>query len=364
MKKLPEYPTPYVLFDKSIIKQNIELFEKGIPGVEIRYAMKSNPYKELCKEVNDGGAGFEIASVGELQILKGLGVPPDKIIFSAPIKLPEHIEMVNKYGVKEYIVDCIEEAEKLGKHAPGSRVLVRIEVDEDGSIFSLKDKFGAYGDQVMPIFEKAKELGLEPSGIAFHVGSQALNPEAWSKGLEVAKEHISSLEKVGIKITTIDIGGGFPFNYEAGELQLDDVFESINRTITRLELEELRIIIEPGRAMCANSMDLITSVIQRTSRHNEWLYLDAGTYNWVFEAMEFQGGLKFDISQIEPRTNELTKYTVGGPTCDSIDTISKLCELPEDIAVGDKIVIKNVGGYSYAFASTFNGFEVPKIYEI
>lgn len=364
MKNYPEYPTPYVLFNKNIIKQNVNLFEKGLPGVQIRYAMKSNPYKQLCEEVAKNGAGFEIASVGELEILKSVAVPAEKIIFSAPIKPAQHIKQVFDYGVKDYIVDCIEEVDKLSEHAPGSRVMVRVEVDEDGSIFSLKDKFGAYDEQVVPIFRRIKELNLEPSGIAFHVGSQALNPEAWSKGLHVVKDHIDALEKEGIKVSTLDIGGGFPFNYEAGELQLEDIFDSINRTIDKLGLNDMQLIVEPGRAMCANSMDLVTSVVQRTKRHNEWLYLDAGTYNWVFEAMDFQGGLKFAISQIDSRTDELVRFTVGGPTCDSIDTISKASDLPGDIKIGDRVLIENVGGYSYAFASNFNGFEVPKIYDI
>lgn len=364
MKIFPEYPTPYVLFDKNIIKQNVNLFEKGLPGVNIRYAMKSNPYKGLCQEVADNGAGFEIASVGELEILKEIGVQADKIIFSAPVKIESHIKEVFDYGVREYIVDCLEEVEKLAENAPNSKVMVRVEVDEDGSIFSLKDKFGAYDEQVIPIFKRITELGLEPHGIAFHVGSQALNPEAWAKGIHSVKEHLDALGSLGIKLSALDIGGGFPFNYDAGELQLNEIFESINRALDKLGLTDMQIIVEPGRAMCANSMNLITSVVQRTKRHNEWLYLDAGTYNWVFEAMDFQGGLKFAISQIDPRTDALVRFTVGGPTCDSIDTISKASDLPEDVKVGDRVLIENVGGYSYAFASKFNGFEVPKIYDI
>lgn len=363
MKTHPDHRTPFVLLNTSIIKQNIKLFEAGIPRCQIRYAMKSNPHPSVLKTVLESSAGFEIASSGELELLKKLKVEPGKIIFSAPVKKPDDIKEAFEYGVKAFVADCTQEVDKLAKYAPGSLLMVRVQADEEGSVFTLKEKFGAEPSETFSIIEYAASIGLKPIGLTFHVGSQAMNTEAWSKGLKTAHEIIGSVAKSGIKMNSVDIGGGFPFNYASGQLELDEAFKSIRGTIQQLEMNDLEILLEPGRALVANSMDLTTTVTLRSQRGSQnWVYLDAGTYNWVFEAMEFQGGLKFGIEQTDPRTDISSSFTVGGPTCDSIDVIRRNCLLPEDIKEGDRVVIRNVGAYSYSFGSSFNGFAVPQVY--
>jgi ornithine decarboxylase len=227
----------------------------------------------------------------------------------------------------------------------------------------MSEKFGVLPAEALGLVKEAVELELKFVGIAFHVGSQAENLAQWRTAIEEVKEVIVELMENDIRLEFLNIGGGYPESYRTAETpSLQDIAAEVRSVVAELPYE-LDLYVEPGRRLVANAATLTVSVIARLERNEEnWLFLDAGAYSGVFEAMVFQGNMRFDIDSPPDRTGKTTLFVLTGPTCDSLDTISYNAELPDDIQEGDKLVIKNVGAYSLCFATEFNGFEIPKAY--
>lgn len=362
-RHLEKLQTPYFSFDLAKINANYHEFLSLFPGVKVFYAMKSNSQLEVLKSLKDEGCGFEIASTGELAKLLEIGVNPSKIIYSNPVKSSQSVDLAFKKGIKKYSFDSLQEVHKLAKHAPGSEVFLRIAVSEYGSRFSMSEKFGVLPAEAAVLARQAIEHGLKLVGVAFHVGSQAENLAQWRTAIDEVQSVIDELHDMGIKLEFLNIGGGYPESYKMSETpQLEEIAHEVLSAMSDLPYK-LDLYVEPGRRLVANAATLTVSVIARLERNEEnWLFLDAGAYSGVFEAMVFQGNMRFDIDPPKNRTGQKTLFVLTGPTCDSLDTISYNAELPEDIQEGDKLVIKNVGAYSLCFATEFNGFEIPKAY--
>lgn len=327
--------------------------------------MKSNPLSEILSTLSEVGCGFEIASTGELDKLLFLDVDPSRIIYSNPVKSRDSIAYAFGNGVGSFSFDSEQELQKLAEHAPGANVYMRVAVSESGSRFSMSEKFGVLLSQATDLALKVANFELNLVGLAFHVGSQAENSGQWQAAIAEVGEVIRELESEGIKLDFLNIGGGFPESYLEGQTpRLSDIATEVHAAIQQLPYT-LRLYMEPGRRMVANSATLTTKVIARLERNKEnWLFLDTSAYNSVFEAMIFQGNMRYNIDPPNNRTGVPTNFVLTGPTCDSLDTISYNAQLPGDIQEGDSLVIKNVGAYSLTFASEFNGFEIPKAYFI
>lgn len=360
---LEKLQTPYFSFDLARVNANYHEFLTLLPGVKVFYAMKSNSAPEILQSLHEEGSGFEIASTGELDKLLKIGVSPDKIIYSNPVKSKQSIDSAYRQGIRKFSFDSSQELRKLAEYAPGSEVFLRIAVSEYGSRFSMSEKFGVLPAEALGLVKEAVELELKFVGIAFHVGSQAENLAQWRTAIEEVKEVIVELMENDIRLEFLNIGGGYPESYRTAETpSLQDIAAEVRSVVAELPYE-LDLYVEPGRRLVANAATLTVSVIARLERNEEnWLFLDAGAYSGVFEAMVFQGNMRFDIDSPPDRTGKTTLFVLTGPTCDSLDTISYNAELPDDIQEGDKLVIKNVGAYSLCFATEFNGFEIPKAY--
>lgn len=361
------HQTPFFIFSKKTISAKLKEFEKNFPGADIYYAMKANAEEELLKTISKAGVGFEAASKYELDMLKEINVPAEKIIYGTSVKPASHIKDFFDYGVDTFAFDSMQELQKIASVAPGSKVYVRVIVNETGSVFQFSHKFGTDKENIVPFLQKTKELGLIPYGISFHVGSQASNPMAWVNALKEIKEPIEELEKIGIKIEVINLGGGFPCKYLSSENAptIEEIAKHTLDAYRKLSLKP-KLAIEPGRAVVAESGILITSVIARVEREeNTWLFLDAGVYSGLFEAMAYQGSTRYQITSLRPSydSGEMM-FALAGPTGDSPDIITKEAMLPKDIDVGDKLIIHNVGAYSLPAASKFNGFPKPDVYFI
>ncbi len=360
---LKKLQTPYFSFDLAQINANYHEFLSLFPGVKVFYAMKSNSQLEVLKSLHDEGCGFEIASTGELAKLLDIGVSPAKIIYSNPVKSSSSIELAFEKGIKKFSFDSLQEVHKLAKHAPGCEVFLRIAVSEYGSRFSMSEKFGVLPTEAVSLAKQAVEHGLKLVGVAFHVGSQAENLAQWRTAIDEVRSVIEELHELGIRLDFLDIGGGYPELYNMTEVpSLGEIASEALSAVRDLPYK-LDLYVEPGRRLVANAATLTVSVIARLERKEEnWLFLDAGAYSGVFEAMVFQGNMRFDIEPPPNRNGQNTLFVLTGPTCDSLDTISYSAELPDDIQEGDRLVIKNVGAYSLCFATEFNGFEIPKAY--
>ena len=362
-----KYKTPFFLFNKRKIIENYQKFKKLFPNSTIHYAMKANSEQGVLKTLSEIGASFEVASKYELNMLKKLKVLPGRMVYGTSVKPISHIKEFYQYGVDRFAFDSPQELEKIAAVAPKSRVYVRTIANDTGSVFKFSEKFGTDTASIIPLLRRAKELGLKPYGISFHVGSQASDSNAWANTIESLRSIIQDLKEVGITLEILNLGGGYPCQYTSTEVvpSLEEIAENALAQYKKLKPKP-KLILEPGRGIIADSGILVVSVIARVERRGStWLFLDAGVYNGLFETMAYQGSTRYPITSIRPvgDAGEML-YALAGPTGDSPDVITREVLLPQDVQVGDKLVIHNVGAYGLPTVSPFNGFPKPAVYFI
>ena len=359
------HETPFFMFSRKAIQERYREFQHLFPHATIHYAMKADDEKEILACLAEVGASFEAASVYELHLLKALHVPPDRILYGTSVKPASHIREFHEYGVNRFAFDSIQEIEKIAHIAPKARVYVRVSVNDTGSIYRFSEKFGTVHENIVPLLIRARELGLEHYGISFHVGSQAGNSAAWANAIESLIPILKHLEELGLPIEILDIGGGYPAPYPSNEnnITLEEIAHSIEKACKKLPYKP-RLIMEPGRAMVAESAVLVASAIARVDRiEHTWLFLDAGVYNGLFESLAYQGSVRYRMTCLRPSfdVGEAT-FALAGPTGDSWDVVSREVHLPADIGVGDRIAFHDVGAYNLVMVGRFNGFPKPAVH--
>jgi len=350
--------TPFLLIDSDTVREKVSLIGQQIKDSKVFYAVKANPDRKILRFLNDLNLGFEISSEGELEILASLGVGPERIISSNPVKSLKFLRLASSYGINYFSYDSEDEIEKLSTYAPHCNVYVRLSVPNEGSEWPLSKKFGVELDEAAALLSAAKEKGLNPVGITFHVGSQCTNIYNWHIALDKARALWGKAEKNGIKLTLLNIGGGYPINYTKHVISIDEIEKQVNNLIYDLFPEDVEIHIEPGRAVVGDAGVLVTTVIGKASRSDEdWLYIDVGVFNGLMESV---GGITYSyIVESYKHARSKKRWTLAGPSCDSFDVIDKNVALPEP-NIGNLILILSSGAYTISYASEFNGFSIPK----
>jgi ornithine decarboxylase len=343
--------------DKKIILRKLEQFHQAMPNARIFYALKTNPHWRIARMLQASGKGFEVSSEEELNLLLRCGVSPQRIISSNPLKSPQFIKAAHAAGVKYFAFDSPDEVEKLSQFAPGSNVYVRLSVSNEGSRWPLGGKFGAEREQAVELITQAARGPLIPCGITFHVGSQCTDEMSWVSAIKKSRLVWSAVEREGISLWMLNIGGGFPIEYTESIPPIDRIATVIEETLRQEFPTGVEIFIEPGRAIVGEAGILVSTVIAKARRDGQnWLYLDVGVFNGLMESI---GGFRY--SMVADRDGPLRKWVVAGPSCDSFDVISNEVELPE-LQIGDKVYISSAGAYTTAYASRFNGFPTPNTY--
>lgn len=349
---------PYLLIDRETLKEKISLIGKGIKNSKVFYAVKANPDIEVLRFLNNFNIGFEIASEGELAILKQLNVEPERIITSNPVKTFKFLKEAVDYGIDYYAFDSRAEVEKLAKYAPNKKVYVRLSVPNEGSEWPLSKKFGVEMEEAVELLIYAKQKGLDPVGITFHVGSQCSNVYNWHTAIDKARQVKELAEKAGIKIRMLNIGGGYPIEYTRKVPSIETIESKISCLLEQY-FPDIEIFIEPGRAVVGDAGVFVARIIGKAQRGNEhWLYIDVGVFNGLMESI---GGIKYQY--IVGSRGEEKEWTIAGPSCDSFDVIDRGVVLPEP-DVGSLILILSAGAYTISYASEFNGFSIPKTFLI
>lgn len=358
-QSVKKYGMPIMLIRRTILEKQFQRFKKNLPQVLPYYAIKANPNPEIIKTFARLGSNFDVASAREMDLVLSLKVSPRRIIFANTIKSNEDIAAAHKANVNLMTFDNEAELYKIAKYAPGSRVLIRIKVGNAGSIVELSLKFGAEPKHAAFLLRKARALGLQPLGVAFHVGSQCTNIANYTQALEIAAQIFREAKTEGMALRMLDIGGGFPIRHFDREKQIvfEDIARKIQNELSRLFDPRVKVIAEPGRFFAGPAGILVTKVVGRAFRDNKnYYYINDGVYG------DFSG-IAFDHCKYELKTlRRGHKYlsTVAGPTCDSFDIISLTEELPE-LDLGNVIYAKNIGAYSSASAvQGFNGFMPAK----
>jgi ornithine decarboxylase len=346
---------PYLLIDREVVREKVEVIGKQIRNSRVFYAVKANPDSEVLDFLNGLGIGFEIASEGELQILAALGVEPGRIITSNPVKTFTFLEQAASYGVGYYAFDSTVEVEKMARFVPGANVYVRLSVPNEGSEWPLSKKFGVETDEAADLLSFAAERGLNPVGITFHVGSQCTNIHNWNTALDKAKRLWEVAEERGLTLKMLNIGGGYPIRYTKSVVDIATIDRKIDAVLRQRFPPGVEVFIEPGRAVIGDAGIFVATVIGKALRGDEhWLYIDVGVFNGLMESV---GGIRYTYvvgSRSAPR-----RWTIAGPSCDSFDVIDRDVELPEP-EVGNRLLILSSGAYTVSYASEFNGFAIPK----
>ncbi|MBI5641097.1 MAG: type III PLP-dependent enzyme [Nitrospirae bacterium] len=353
--KSTDLEPPYLLIDKTRLQRKAHSIGRNIKNSKVFYAVKANGDIEILKLINRMGLGFEIASEGELESLASIGVDKEKIITSNPIKSFRFLRSAAEYGVPYYSFDSKDEVRKLRDYVPGCNVYVRLSVPNEGSEWPLSKKFGVELDAAEELLLYARKKGLKPIGLTFHVGSQCTNIYNWNSALDKAKILWDRMAKEGIKLSVLNIGGGYPIRYRKSVVDISSIDKNINSLIYEKFPRNTQIFIEPGRAVVGDAGVFVSKVIGRAKREDEdWLYIDVGVFHGLMESV---GGIKY--SYIVQGSKQVRKWTLAGPSCDSFDVIDRDIFLPEP-EIGDLVLILSSGAYTTSYASEFNGFSIPK----
>lgn len=355
-----EHETPFLLLDLDVVRRKYREIQRSIDGVEVFYAIKANDHPAILKALAAEGSCFEISSLVELEALQKLGVPADCIASFNPIKTPKFIAAMHGYGSLLLAVDSFEELRKLAKDCPNSAVCVRLNVENEGSDWPLDDKFGVEPFEALPLLRRARELGLAPAGLTFHVGSQCRDAGSWRKAIERCAGVWQEAAAEGMKLSVLSLGGGIPAWHGKPMPTIVEIGSVIRDALQEHCLSAkhgVRLIVEPGRGIVAEAAIMATSVIAKARRGGtEWVYVDAGVFNALMETI---AGFTYELTSTRQRP--LRTVTLAGPSCDSVDVMMRDVELPE-VEVGDRLLVHNAGAYTTVYASSFNGFPPPAVY--
>jgi ornithine decarboxylase len=357
-----DYPTPYLLMDLATIGRQYKRFKALLPDVAVHYAVKCNPDPRIVTYLHDLGSKFEIASSAELRMLMAQGVPAADAIYSNPVRPAAHIQTAATAGIDKFAIDSELELRKLARYVPGACIYIRLAMAPANSKVPSEGKFGVTACHAASLMRQAVNLGLNPYGLAFHVGSQMQNPAEFGAAIEQAGRLLSQLRDTGITLKFLDLGGGFPACYQDDVPDLADYAAVINRALAEHLPYQVDLAIEPGRALVSNGGVMVTRVIGVADRAGQrWVHLDAGAFNGFMEALETGNQLRFPLadSRASPRQGI---FNLTGPSCDSQDTIMFNAELSDDIALDDLVYVYAAGAYTTSYASRFNGFDIPQTY--
>lgn len=341
--------TPYFQYFPEEVAKNIHLFNKFVEnGVEVCYAVKANNYPPIIRQFVEQGYGFDVASKEEIDFMLQHGAQPEKLCFSAPTKLVADLECASSLGIRYYAFDSEAEVDKIFRYTDDPLLFARIAVDSDEADYDLSDIFGMSEEYYCSLLDKARRNRWPLYGLTFHVGSQNHSISAWYKALDKMERLVEISREYGIQIECINIGGGIP---QRNHPKVKPVEYYIDRIIARLKLCTKRtgitkFIVEPGRALVANTMNLTAQVVNiKPYKSPPILVLDVSVYLGLIEALE-----GFDINVQVPdehlRTGKKKIFKVTGLSCSGTDIIQPRCLLPADIKIGDTVVLPDMGAYT------------------
>ncbi|MFA6937823.1 MAG: type III PLP-dependent enzyme [Treponema sp.] len=363
--------TPNIVINLQTIKMNFIKLRDSFPYAHIYYAVKANPGAPVLKLLDTLGSNFDIASRYELDHVLSLGISPDRLSYGNTIKKAKDIEYFYKKGVRMFATDSKDDLKNLAQYAPGSRVYVRILVENSVTAdWPLSRKFGCHSDMAYNLIVMAKQMGLTPYGISFHVGSQQRDIGQWNDAIAKTKYLFTSLEEEeGIKLSMINMGGGFPAHYITPTNELADYAGEITRYLHDDFADDVpMIVLEPGRSLVGDSGILASEVVLISRKNNtalsRWVYQDTGLFNGLIETIN--ESIKYPVitTKDEEGTRE-GEVILAGPTCDSMDIMyeNEKYKLPLTLTEGDKLYWLSTGAYTSTYASVgFNGFPPIKTY--
>ena len=350
---LERFGSPLLVIDCDVIRRQYAALAAALPGVDLHYALKPLPDIDVVRTLAALGSGFDLATSGEVELVRRAGVDPGRCIHTHPIKREGDIRDALEFGVRTFVADNPDELRKFRGCADRVELLIRVSFRSPAAVVDLSRKFGCDPEAAPGLIGQAREAGIRVAGLSFHVGSQSRTPDTKVRAIEVCtgilRRAASSLSAPPV----LDIGGGFPIDYLEPASPIDAFCEPI-RTALRGLPEGTRILAEPGRFICGPAGTILTTVMGRAWRDGRWwYYLDDGLYG------SFSGQLydhaRYPVAALRDKPGPRFHSVLAGPTCDSIDVVREDIELPE-LEAGDVIVGRQMGAYTVASATDFNFF--------
>ena len=362
--------TPCLVLDREQIANNYRNFCHKMADIDIFYAVKANPHPDVLSLLVAEGAYFDCASFHEITLVLAAGSRPSSICFGSTLKKAKDIRDAHKAGVSYFTFDAREELQKIADYAPGSKVCCRLLINDfgTGAQWPLSRKFGCDENMTVDLMREAGQLGLIPSGISFHVGSQQTDPTAWQKPIAQLSKIFRQLADLNIALDTINIGGGFPTAF--GNNLVPDI--SHYATVIKAALnvhfgdKTLRVIAEPGRALVGNAGIIVSEVVLVSKKSSDdaqrWVYLDVGRFHGLAET---EGeAIRYQFTVPERQDSASTPAIIAGPTCDSVDTMYERnpVQMPVDLKAGDIVLVHDTGAYTATYSSVgFNGLSPLRV---
>ena len=364
-----KHGTPLVVIDHEVLRKNYAEFKKHLPKVQCYFAVKANCEPSIIHTFYKCGASFDVASMPEFKMvhenIKNLSPKAqqdfiwDKIIYANPTKPKETLLALDKY--KPLVTyDNAEELRKIRKYAPHAGVVLRLRVDNTGSQCELSSKFGCAPGEAADLIQTAFKHGLVVEGLSFHVGSQCTNFANFVQALNTAAAVMRESKARGHELKILDIGGGFPAPYNKHVRPFRELARVINAEIDRLFAPEIQILAEPGRFLVATAGTSVASVIGKTVRDGKQCYYINDSVYHTFSGIIFDH-CQYPLQAFKSGKKEIC--AVFGQTCDGLDVLSQSEQLPP-LETEDLVYAENIGAYSNASATWFNGFPPAKVLHI
>jgi len=370
-KLAAKHGTPLFVVDHQEIRRNYATFKKYLPRVQAYYAVKAEPDPAIVETLFEAGASFDVASMPEFLIVyeyikrlpkkKRQDYIWDKIIYANPIKTNEALRQLDRY--KPLVTyDNLEEIRKVRKYAPHAGLALRIKVPNTGAMVELSSKFGASPGEAVDLILAGVDAGLVVEGLSFHVGSQTTNFENYVQAINLAANIFKEARDRGYtKMNVLDIGGGFPAPYDETVKPFRELAKKINTELERLFPKDIEILAEPGRFMIATAGTSVVKITGKAVRDGKLCYyVNDGVYHTY-------SGIIFDHCHYHLksfRKGPEVVCAVFGPTCDALDVISMSETLPSNLELGELLYSVNIGAYSHASSTFFNGFPPAKIVHV
>jgi len=348
------FGSPLLFIDCDVIRRQYRALAAALPGVDLHYALKPLPDVNVVKVLAGEGAWFDLATNGEVELVRAAGIAPGRCIHTHPIKRDADIRKALHYGVTTFVVDNPDEIAKFKPYRDRARLLLRVAHRSTDAQVDLSRKFGCDPEAAVALAGTAARAGVAVIGLSFHVGSQVGSADAHVRAIEICAGLIAEAAGSGLPpFSVLDIGGGFPIDYLQPAPAIDQFCRPIRAALARLP-KAIRVIAEPGRFICGPAGFCLTTVMGRSMRDGRWwYYLDDGTYG------SFSGQLydhsRYPVEPVGPHAGPKLPCVLAGPTCDSIDVIAEDIPMPELVA-GDLLMGRQMGAYTSATATDFNFF--------
>ena len=343
--------TPLLVVDCDSIRRQYRSLAAALPGVELFYALKPLPCADVVATLRDLGASFDVATTGEIALVRAQGVAPGRCIHTHPIKRDRDIAAALRFGIRRFVVDNPDELRKFERYRRRAELLIRVSFRSPTAVVDLSRKFGCEPAAVRPLLDLARRLGVRVRGLSFHVGSQVADPSKYVEAIDACREIMVRARQAGeAELDILDVGGGFPVSYGGGVQSIRQFCRPIRREIASLP-PGTRVIAEPGRFIAAPAGTCVAAVIGRAQREGRWwYYLDDGLYGSYSGQLYDHALYRVDSLGVRgPRHPSV----LAGPTCDSIDVIREDVPLPE-LQLGDLIIGRTMGAYTSATSTDFN----------